>query len=48
MISIEDFDKVDVRVGTVVDVDIDINKRARKPAYKVIIDFGEEIGKKTS
>lgn len=46
MISIEDFDKVDVRVGTVVDVDI--NKRARKPAYKVIIDFGEEIGKKTS
>lgn len=46
MISIEDFDKVDVRVGTVVDVDI--NKKARKPAYKVIIDFGEEIGKKTS
>lgn len=46
MIGIEDFDKVDVRVGTVVDVDI--NKKARKPAYKVTIDFGEEIGKKTS
>lgn len=46
MICIEDFDKVDVRVGTVVDVDI--NKKARKPAYKVTIDFGDEIGKKTS
>lgn len=46
MIGIEDFDKVDVRVGTVVEVDI--NKKARKPAYKVTIDFGEEIGKKTS
>lgn len=46
MICIEDFDKVDVRVGTVVDVDI--NKKARKPAYKVTIDFGDELGKKTS
>lgn len=46
MIMIDDFDKVDVRVGTVVEAAI--NKKARKPAYKVKIDFGEEIGIKTS
>ena len=46
MIGIEDFDKVEMRAGTVVDVGI--NKKARKPAYKVTIDFGEEIGRKTS
>ena len=43
---IEDFDKVDIRTGTVIDVSI--NKRARNKAYKVTIDFGEEIGVKTS
>ncbi|MBQ3286538.1 MAG: tRNA-binding protein [Firmicutes bacterium] len=46
MINIEDFDKVEMRAGTVVDVGI--NKKARKPAYKVTIDFGEELGRKTS
>ncbi len=46
MIGIEDFDKVDIRTGTVIDVSI--NKRARNKAYKVTIDFGEEIGVKTS
>ena len=46
MIGIEDFDRVEMRAGTVVDVGI--NKKARKPAYKVTIDFGEEIGRKTS
>ncbi len=45
-ISLEEFDKVEMRVGTVLEVTI--NKRARKPAYKVRIDFGEEIGVKTS
>ena len=45
-IDIEDFDKVEMRAGTVIEVDI--NKKARKPAYKVKIDFGEEIGIKTS
>lgn len=45
-ITIEDFDKVDVRIGTIVEAGI--NKRARKPAYKLTIDFGEEIGTKTS
>ena len=46
MIGIEDFDRVEMRAGTVVDVGI--NKKARKPAYKLTIDFGEEIGRKTS
>lgn len=45
-ITIDDFDKVDIRVGTVTEVTI--NKRARKPAYKVTLDFGEELGQKTS
>lgn len=46
MITVEDFDKVDVRVGTVVAVTI--NKKARKPAYKITLDFGAELGEKTS
>ena len=46
MIQIEDFDKVELRVGTIVQASI--NKKARKPAYKVTIDFGENIGTKTS
>lgn len=46
MIGIEDFAKVNMRVGTIVEADI--NKRVRKPAYKLTIDFGEELGVKTS
>ena len=46
MIDIETFDSIDMRVGTIVGVDI--NKRARKPAYKVDIDFGDELGVKTT
>ena len=46
MIDINDFDKVEVRVGTVVDVKE--NRKARHPAYAVTIDFGEEIGLKKS
>lgn len=45
-ITIEDFDKIEMRAGTVIDVEI--NKRARKPAYKVVIDFGDEIGIKST
>ncbi len=46
MIGIEDFDKVEVRAGTVIDVKE--NKKSRNPAYVVSIDFGEEIGVKKS
>ncbi len=45
-ITIEDFEKVDMRVGTVVDVQ-DFPE-ARQPAFKLWIDFGEWLGIKKS
>jgi len=46
-ITIDDFEKLDIRVGTVVDVQ-DFPE-AKKPAYKVWVDFGAPLGiKKTS
>ena len=46
MATYEDFEKVDFRVGRVLEVH-DFPE-ARKPAYKLLIDFGEEIGVKRS
>ena len=45
-ISFDDFMKVDIRVGTIVDVQ-DFPE-ARKPAFKLTIDFGSVIGRKRS
>ena len=45
-ITFEDFSKIDLRVGTVIEVN-DFPK-ARKPAYQLTIDFGDLGVKKTS
>ena len=46
MISWEDFEKIDIRCGTVIDVKDFPN--ARKPAYQLTIDFGKEGIKNSS
>lgn len=45
MISIEEFEKIDIRVGKI--ISCELNQKAKKPAYKLKIDFGE-LGVKTS
>lgn len=45
-ITWNDFEKIDIRLGTIIEVN-DFPK-ARKPAYKLVIDFGPELGLKRS
>lgn len=46
MATFEDFQKIDIRVGRIVQVE-DF-PQARNPSYKLRIDFGPEIGVKKS
>lgn len=46
MIEVSEFNKVEMRVGTVLEVKD--NKKSRNPAYVVTLDFGAEIGIKKS
>ena len=45
-ITYDTYDKVDIRVGTVISVNK--NEKARKPSLVVEVDFGKEIGVKQS
>ena len=45
-ITYDIFDKVDIRIGTVISVKK--NEKARKPSLVIEVDFGNEIGVKES
>lgn len=46
MATIEDFMKLDIRVGRIISAKF--FEKAKKPAYQLEVDFGEEIGVKKS
>lgn len=46
MITFDDFLKLDIRVGEIIQCEVFI--KAKKPAYKLLVDFGSEMGVKKS
>mgnify|MGYP006218374795 FL=1 len=45
-ITYQDFEKIDIRLGTVISVEK--NEKARKPSLVLKVDFGKNIGVKQS
>ena len=46
MATFDDFMKLDIRVGTIIEAIV--FEKAKRPAYQLKVDFGEEIGIKKS
>ena len=46
LVSFADFEKLDIRVGTITSARV--NEKARKPAYVLEVDFGSDIGTKST
>ena len=46
MVTFDDFVKLDIRVGTIIEAKV--FEKAKRPAYQLKVDLGEEIGIKKS